>query len=288
MFKAYMQLSRWIWKRLNTFQWGYGRHVHSLVRAYAERGQNHSTLFLRNRAELELMGLLLDQTAPGSSLNIAVLACSTGAEVYSFLWTIRSKRPDLRLTVHAVDISPEIVEFARRGIYSRHSPDVWKLPNGTVTCDIFDRMTDTEISAIFEVEGDQAKVKPWLKEGITWLCGDAGGPELAGVLGQQDIVVANRFLCHMSPAAAEGCLSKIVQLVKPGGYLFVSGVDLEVRTKVAQEMGWKPVPALMREIHEGDASSLRDAWPLNYWGMEPFGEDRADWRIRYASVFQIG
>ena len=288
MIKVYMHLNRWIWNCLNAVQRGYGRHVHRVVRTYAERGQNHSTLFLRNRAELELVGLLLDQKAHGSNLNIAVLACSTGAETYSFLWTIRSKRPDLKPNAYAVDISQEIVEFARKGVYSRYSRDVWKLPNGTMTCDVFDRMTDAEIAAMFEVEGDQAKVRSWIKEGITWLCGDVGGPEIIGVLGPQDIVVANRFLCHMTPPNAERCLRNIARLVKPGGYLFVSGVYLELRTKVAVEAGWKPVPALMREIHEGDAPSLRDAWPLGYWGLEPFREDRADWRIRYTSVFQIG
>jgi hypothetical protein len=37
-------------------------------------------------------------------------------------------------------------------------------------------------------------------------------------------------------------------MVKPDGYLFVSGVDLDVRTKVARDLGWKPVSDLLREI----------------------------------------
>ena len=131
------------------------------------------------------------------------------------------------------------------------------------------------------------RVRSWLKEGIIWLRGDAGDAELVRSLGPQDIVVANRFLCHMKPAAAERCLRNIARLVKPGGYLFVSGIDLDVRTRVAQEMGWKPVTDLIREIHEGD-TSLRNGWPLEYWALEPFCDDRADWRIRYASVFRIG
>jgi SAM-dependent methyltransferase len=101
------------------------------------------------------------------------------------------------------------------------------------------------------------------------------------------VVVANRFLCHMEPAAAERCLRNIASLVKPGGYIFVSGVDLDVRTKVAKELDWKPVPDSLREIHECDFS-LTEGWPLGWWGLEPFCEDHPDWRIRYASVFRVG
>jgi chemotaxis methyl-accepting protein methylase len=89
-----------------------------MVRFHADRKQYFATFFLRNRAELELMRRLAGQKAPGSKLHIAVLACSKGAEVYSILWTIRSARPDLRLSTHAVDISQEILDFAANGVYS--------------------------------------------------------------------------------------------------------------------------------------------------------------------------
>jgi len=41
-------------------------------------------------------------------------------------------------------------------------------------------------------------------------------------------VVANRFLCHMEPPDAQNCLRNIGRLVKPGEYLFVTGIDLDV------------------------------------------------------------
>jgi chemotaxis methyl-accepting protein methylase len=277
----------------------YGRLLNALVRRHAKRTQYFGTFFLRNRAELELMRRLVGRNAAGSSLNIAVLACSKGSEVYSILWALRSARPDLRITLNAVDISPEILEFARRGIYSRHDADasdegsqaaVWDDTLDKTWKDqdvsVFQHLTDQEMAAMFELSSDVAKVKPWLREGTNWICGDASDPQLADVLNHPDIVVANRFLCHMKPAAAEQCLRNIARLVKPGGHLFVSGIDLDVRTKVAQDMGWKPVTELMKEIHEGDPS-LRNSWPLDYWGLEPFRDDRQDCTIRYASVFQM-
>ena len=280
----------------------YGRHLHALVRLHAERKQYFATFFLRNRAELELIRRLANKKAQCSELTIAVLACSKGAEVYSILWTIRSARPDLRLNLYGVDISQEILEFAARGEYSLTNPNVSNAPQleafteeGKVTWNthrdqltsMFERMTRKEVETMFEVHGDRASIKPWLKEGIAWTCEDASDPKLAASLGLQDMVVANRFLCHMAPAAAEKTLRNLARVVKPGGYLFVSGIDLDVRTRIAREMGWKPVSDLMREIHEGDPS-LERGWPLEYWGLEPFSNKRSDWKTRYASAFQIG
>jgi chemotaxis methyl-accepting protein methylase len=284
----------------------YGRHLHALIRRYSRRSQSYGTFFLRNRPELELICRLVGQKAYGASVAISVLACSKGAEVYSILWSIRTSRPDLKISLQAVDISQEIIDFAKEGTYSlKGLADLQELSHLDMTKEakliwatcrdqghnqsesIFQRLDKSEMEAMFDRETDQVKVKSWLKEGITWQHGDASVPELIEVLGLQDLVVANRFLCHMEPAAAERCLCNIAGLVKPGGYLFVSGVDLDVRTKVAKELKWKPVPDLIREIHEGD-SSLAKGWPLEWWGLEPFCEDYPDWRIRYASVFQLG
>jgi SAM-dependent methyltransferase len=248
------------------------------------------------------MRRLADQRAGRAKLNISVLACSKGAEVYSILWVLRRARPDLKIVVRALDISQEILDFAEKGVYSLTSPDVFNATScqtlkagGDVTWNscrdqltsMFDRVTEDELEAMFELSGDEARIRAWLKDGITWVCGDASNPAVSDSVGAQDMVVANRFLCHMKPEAAEECLRNIARLVKPGGYLFVSGVDLDVRTKVARAMGWKPVTEMMREIHDGDPS-LRRGWPLEYWGLEPFNNGRPDWKIRYASVFQLG
>jgi hypothetical protein len=267
----------------------------------ADRRQYVATFFMRNRPELELMQRLAGQQVHDSKLNIAVLACSKGAEVYSIAWVIRSVRPDLTLKIQAVDISQEIVHFAEKGIYST-APDAFgasdreaETNNGDVNwnthrdqgASMFERMTKDEVEAMFEVRVGEVRVRPRLKEGITWSQGDAGAPDLIAALGPQDIVVANRFLCHMQSADAEKMLCNLARAVKPGGYLFVSGIDLDVRMNVARALGWKPVTDMLRETHEGD-QSLRDGWPLEYWGLEPFRADHPDWQLRYSSVFQIG
>jgi SAM-dependent methyltransferase len=281
----YLRLNRRIWETvppgLRNFSAGraYGAWLHRLVRLHATRQQYFGTFFLRNRPALELMRGLAEQKAHGSTLRIAVIACSAGAEVYSILWTLRLSRPDLKIRVCAIDISKEMLNFAKRGVYASSTC-------GLVGSSIFERLTAHEMEHMFDLEGDEASVKPWLREDITWHLGDASSPELIEALGPQDIVVANNFLCHMEPPAAENCLRNIAALVDPQGHLFVSGVDLEVRAKVARDLAWRPIPELLEQIHDGDPS-VRGDWPWCWWGLEPLDRSRPDWQLRYAAFFQI-
>ena len=281
----YLRLNKRMWERLpsrvrNLYPVrSYGAWLHTLVCLRAGREQYFGTFFLRNRPALELMRRLARHKAHSSTLRIAVLGCSIGAEVYSILWTIRSARPDLKVLLCAVDISKEILSFAEKGIYA---PDTSQL----VGSSIFERLTEAEMVEMFDWEGAQAKVKSWLREGIAWQLRDAADPELINILGPQDMVVASNFLCHMAPADAEKCLGNIAQLVSPGGYLFVSGVDLDVRTKIAVDLGCEPVRELMTEIHDGDPS-VRADWPWKWWGLEPLNRRRRDWQTRYAAAFRI-
>jgi hypothetical protein len=257
----------------------YGMWLHGLAHLIATRRQYFGTFFLRNRPALELMRRLADDKAKGSTLRIAVLACSIGAEAHSILWTIRSARPDLKVLLCAVDISKEILKFAEKGVYTSDASEL-------VGSSIFERLTTDEMEQMFDWEGQAARVKPRFRQGLTWRLGDASSPELIHALGRQDIVVANNFLCHMEPPAAESCLRNIAGLVDREGYLFVSGIDLEIRTKVARELRWRPVSELLEQIHDGDCS-VREDWPWCCWGLEPLDRGKPDWQLRYAAVFQI-
>jgi len=273
-----------------------------MVCLYSDRNQYVSTYFLRNRPELELMCRLLKTKDRGSRVQISVLGCSKGAEIYSLVWRIRCARPDLNLSVNGVDISEEMVAFAEEGTYSAAGADASNVNSNTDATEngyvgkntrkdqktsIFERLSDREMQEMFESKDDQLTIRSWLRRDVVWICGDACDPDLAHSLRLQDIVVANRFLCHMKPSVAEPCLRNIARMVKPGGYLFVSGVDLDLRRRVAEVLGWEPVTDLIREIHEGDPS-LRGGWPIEYWALEPFVRDRPDWVTRYASVFRLG
>jgi chemotaxis methyl-accepting protein methylase len=254
----------------------YGEFLHRLARAHGNRAQAGSTYFLRNKPLLELIQRLVRRSLKTDVLRMAVLGCSTGAEVYSIAWKLRSARPDLKLILHAVDISSEAVNAGRQGVYSL-----------TPETNIFERMSDVEIEVMFERNGNTMTIKSWLREGIEWHVADAGGTAIQDLLGPQDIVIASNFLCHMEDFMAERCLRNVAQLVTSGGYLLVSGIDLEVRSRVACDLGWTPIRELLEEIHEGDPC-LRRLWPCHYGALEPLKKSESDWICRYAAAFQLG
>lgn len=283
---AYLRLNESIWPhlplRLSASRpvESYGRFLHSLVLANAPRSMYLGTFFFRNRPELELIAWLANQRSRDADpVRIAVLGCSNGAGAYSLAYSLRSRYPALRFTLRGVDLSEAAIEVASAGCYPRGVAPLVQEP-------LFEYTQVDEVQLMFEPEGQRLRIKPWVRESIEWHVGDATDPQLARSLGPQDIVVANCFLCHLRPHEAEACLRAIALLVAPGGYLSVSGMDLDVRTRVATALAWKPLSHWIEELHDGDPS-LRRSWPVKYWGLEPIDRRRADWQIRYASVFQL-
>jgi len=281
----YLGLNRRLWRKLPASLStlgpvrSYGDLLHTLARRHGVRAQAPSTVFLRNRPQLELIRRLIEERAKRDTLRVAVLGCSIGVEAYSVAWRIRSARPDLKLILQALDISKSAVDFSKCGRFSLAASAL----TGT---DIFERMTETEITELFHRDGDIVTVKSWIKEGIKWQVGDVAESETLDALGPQDIVIANNFLCHMYPPVAERCLRNIARSVRPHGYLFVSGIDLDIRTKVADDLGWRPLQELLEDIHEGDPC-MKTFWPCHYAGLEPLNKKRGDWKRRYAAAFQL-
>ena len=279
----FLRINRWAWPTLVRWLgrfcliYTYGNFLQKLVRIREIRVTNYGTLFFRNRAQLELIRRISEKVRRRSVLKMAVFACSNGAEVYSIVWILRFVSRKLRIVLNAVDISEKAIAFAKKGVYCSESEEL-------ETVGIFSNISEEERRGMFFAENGKKRIRDVLKKGITWRVYDAGDPGIIQVLGVQDIIVANNFMCHMEPKDAEKCLRNLAGLAKEGSYLIVSGIDLNERTKVANDLGWKPVDEMMEELHEGDPT-LRNDWPWKYWGLEPINRRRKDWKMRYSSVF---
>lgn len=251
----------------------YGRFLHYLARLRQERKQSDWTCFLRNRAEIDYIGALGRAAPDGERFSVAVLGCSTGAEAYSAAYALRDSIGRVTIKIAASDVSPANISSAIARAFPRGGRET-------------ETLSPEEIDGLFEErDGGLLSVRPQWRAPIEWSVADALSPTLAESVGRHDLVLANKFLCHMPPQTAERCLRNIVRTVKDGGVLLVSGVDLDVRGKVARELSLIPDAAAIAALHNGDVT-VRKNWPFDYWGLEPIDRGRADWPLRYGIAFR--
>jgi chemotaxis protein methyltransferase CheR len=204
-------------------------------------------------------------------VKIVSLGCSTGAELYSAVWLIRSARPEQEVQALGIDSLEACIQAAARGVYPLRVIEVAGI-------------SETSYEGLFTREGKTLVVQDWVKEAVTWAVGDACSSDLAARFGLHDVVVSNNFLFQMPPGRAVACLKNLARLVAPNGYLVVSGADLDVRSRILGELGFVPVTARCEEIHA--AEDVHAAWPLRFWGVEPMDRTRQDWSARYTTVFR--
>jgi chemotaxis protein methyltransferase CheR len=251
-----------------------GRRIHRRACRIQARGGACYTRFFRNLPQLEFIRDLVLEMPPGRSVKVLSIGCSTGAELYSALWLIRTARPTREVQALGVDISEECIQAASRGVYPLRVPEV-----------AVAGISETSHERFFTREGKTLVVQDWVKEAVRWAVGDACSPDLAARFGLHDVVLANNFLFHLSPERSEACLRNLARLVAPSGYLVVSGVDLDLRGRILAELGFVPVTARWEEIHA--AEDVHACWPLRFWGLEPIDRTRQDWPARYATVFRF-
>src|SRR5579862_9742041 len=83
---AFLRVTEWTWNHLPAAITNLppvrssGHFLHALVCRWCDRRQYFGTFFLRNRPQLELIRRLSYQAERASTLKMAVLGCSYGAE----------------------------------------------------------------------------------------------------------------------------------------------------------------------------------------------------------------
>ena len=281
-----------------------GHAIHKTVCRFAPRGTAGSTWFLRNIPLLSGIAEQIHNMRPTGEVRICDIGCSTGAEVYSVLWMLRKRYPQIPVSMLAMDLSPAAVAAGQAAKYAANSLVLRSQHLDDATRqEMFDReggheaffdsgFASTNAEPLFNSGFASASpepryvVKPWLREGVRWMVADATDPEIAARIGAQDVVLANNFLVHMNDNAAMNCMINLARLVRPGGLFVCRGTDLDVRETAVAELGFRPVTSYIEEIHNAEPElDARSGWPWRYWGLEPIDKSRANWTQRYASMF---
>jgi chemotaxis methyl-accepting protein methylase len=261
-----------------------GRFIYRRFTRDTIRVQSHYTQFMRNPPLLDAIASLLSTYGKGAALRVASIGCSTGAELYSALYVLRRARPDLVIAGTGVDISDAVVEVARRGVYK---PGCSAALGGLYLEGRPEVLREevADLGGILEVlEDGLLRVHDGIRDKTHWTTGDASDPLLFEELQEQDVVLANNVMGPMQDALAEACLRNIMHLVRPGGYLIIDGIDLDLKTRVMMSSSFEPVPVLREEIWNAD--KLKSGWPWLRWGREPLDirEPTCDWR--YSIIFK--
>ncbi|UTA55607.1 hypothetical protein L3D22_07340 [Lysobacter soli] len=277
------RVARPIWNRLpsrivNTHAFlMFGRFMHRHHIRYQDRHQSHVTRFLRNLPQLNVVCALLNEGAL-DPLSIASVGCSTGAELYSAIWLMQARMGARAVKGLGVDISDWAIAAAREARYPRGTrPDV-DMPAEV------SGLTEVQSSGLFEDEEGVLCVRGPIRDACSWIVGDVRDSNSVETLGQHDVVMANNFLGPMADDEATACLQGLMKLVKPGRYLVVEGIDLDVKSRVLGPAGWHPVIKDLEPVYFADY--WKRGWPWIRWGHEPIDRQRADWRVRYSTIYQ--
>lgn len=180
------------------------------VAALVEQAVVGETYFFRHPEQLAALSGLLDEAAPGGRpLTIWSAGCASGEEPYGLaMLLLEAGRGGVADRILATDVSARALEAARAARYGG-----WSL-----------RRTDAALrSRWFREAGPRLTVAPQVRERVSFSRHNLvlEPPPGAGF----DVVVCRNVLIYFSPATAAQVLARLVEAVRPGGYLLLGPVE---------------------------------------------------------------
>ncbi len=183
------------------------------------------TYFLRDKGVFtvlreHILPELIAERASEKRLDIWCAASSTGEEPYSIAMLLDEKAEQLKdwqINLQASDLNPDVLEIARKGIYSN-----WSL-----------RATPAEKKAKYftEIEKNRFVLAPRLCKMVNFsqlnlaTC-DFTIPGFSGRLA--DIIFCRNVLIYFSAELRTQVIRRLTALLRPGGWLFVAPSELGV------------------------------------------------------------
>ena len=143
-------------------------------------------------------------------------ACSSGQEPYSISMIVEEfvkssfGSKNMPLEIIATDLSSEILEQAKSGVYDQLS--------------VSRGLSDSRLREFFQkVDGDSWKAKPSISQRITFR--SLNLQESFSSLGRFDIVFCRNVLIYFSPDLKTNILERIHACLRPGGLLFLGSSE---------------------------------------------------------------
>jgi chemotaxis methyl-accepting protein methylase len=256
-----------------------GRAKHRALLENSPRDDAHTyTCFCRSPGQLDaLAGPVIDRflARGGKRLVINLFAASNGAEPYTIASELSYRRPQLDFTLVASELHPELVATAQQATYTMEEITQGQpVPPGFLSR-TFDRWED-----------GRYVVKPQHRQRVSFQQADLLSPELPEKFAPADVVFAQNVLFHLRPALARQAFANLVRMVRPGGQLFLDGMELDMRVELTRQAGLEPLDYEVRRIYQDARRHVPENWWDFYYGSEPYSYLTADRTRRYCTIFE--
>ncbi len=143
-------------------------------------------------------------------LRVWSAGCASGEEPYSIALSIREAADcgtPLEASIMATDISREALERADRGVYGKR---------------VLENLSPLQIENYFTHSGDGYKVKPVLREMVTFAPMNLAEPLY---LGRFDCIFCMNVLIYFSEELRNRLIQRFYEYLEPGGYLFLGHAE---------------------------------------------------------------
>lgn len=254
----------------------YGRARHHRLLQRTDRSNDHTyTSFYRSPPQLDaLTGPVLDHIEQQGHQEVSILlfAASNGAEPYTLASELLHRRPDLRFRIRASDLHEKMVAKGASGLYTQD-----EVMHPTVPQDFITRTFD-RVDGLY-------RVKPQIRERVSFEQADLLDPKLPERFEPADIVVMQNVLFHMPSDLARKVFANVILTLKPGGVFFIEGMELDMRVELTRRAALVPLDYRVKEIHQHARLHFPLRWWNYYYASEPYSLLASDRLARYGTIF---
>ncbi|AXS41748.1 protein-glutamate O-methyltransferase CheR [Breoghania sp. L-A4] len=192
----------------------------------------NESFFFRDKTPFDnftnvMLPALIEKRAMKKRLRIWCAAASTGQEPYSLAMCLKeaaAKMPGWRFEIIGTDLSNEVLEKAKTGIYSQ-----FEVQRG---------LPIQLLLKYFSQTGDVWQVNPEIRGMVQWR--QLNLLENFSTLGEFDIIFCRNVLIYFDQAAKSDVLTRAAKILPADGYLALGAAE----TVVGLSDQFQPVPTL--------------------------------------------
>jgi chemotaxis protein methyltransferase CheR len=221
----------------------------ALICEVVEAMTTNETFFFRDRTPFEnfrnvMLPALMERRSPARRIRIWCAAASTGQEPYSLAMMLREMGRELRgwrFEIVATDLSSEVIERARAGVYSQ-----FEVQRGLPVAMLIKYFAQT---------GDRWQIAPEIRDMVRFM--PLNLLHDVSQLGVFDIVFCRNVLIYFDQPTKIAVLERIAGATEPDGFLALGAAE----TVVGLTEAFRPV-AEARGLYAPTGAPVHAASPL--------------------------